>query len=290
MREWSRTGRGTGENGGVISLVVLLLAASIGAADRAQEPDEHLLSFAVIGDWGSGLEFEDRIAARMCKYRESHPFDLVITTGDNIYPDGAPKYFEDNFFTPFDCLLSAGVRFRSSLGNHDVLTESGKPELEEPAFGMKRRNYVVRESGVRFVIANSNKIRKKWLRRKTIAEEGDVWTIVVFHHPVYSPGPHGPTPGFSDWMPRLFRKRGVDLVLNGHDHLYSVSKPLKGLRYVVTGGGGAWPYECGKAWFTAKCRSRHHFLYITATETELKVRAIPPKGKPFARFSTEGLP
>ena len=267
--------------------------ASIGGTDPG-DPDpptgaDELPNVAVIGDWGSGLEFEDEVANRMCKYRQSHPFDLVITTGDNIYPDGAKSRFEENFFTPFDCLLDADVRFRAGLGNHDILTDGGKSELKEPAFGMEGGNYVVRESGVRFVIANSNDIRKKWLRRKTIAEEGDVWTVVAFHHPVYSPGPHGSTPGFSDWMPSLFRRRGVDLVLNGHDHIYSVTKSLKGLRYVVTGGGGAWPYACGEAPFTAKCRSRHHFLYITATDTELKVRAVPPKGKPFARFSTDGL-
>jgi hypothetical protein len=70
------------------------------------------------------------------------------------------------------------------LGNHDIVTNNGSPELDEPAFGMHRRNYVVRASGVRFVFANSNGIRKKWLRRVTRVEGGDNWTVVSFHHPV----------------------------------------------------------------------------------------------------------
>lgn len=245
--------------------------------------------FVVIGDWGTGLDSSERVARRMCRWRKDHPFGLVVTTGDNIYPDGSSDYFEPNFFDPFGCLLDAGVKWRSALGNHDVVTDNGAPELEEPAFGIRNRNYVVRASGVRLVIANSNHIKRNWLRRATKPEEGDEWTVVAFHHPVYSPGDHGSTPGFAEWMPSLFARRGVDIVVNGHDHLYAVSKKLDGIRYVVTGGGGASLYDCHEHPLFITCKERHHFLYVRVTVDRLVVQAVPDRGAVLHTFATRGI-
>jgi Calcineurin-like phosphoesterase len=246
------------------------------------------LTFAVIGDFGSGNVQQLSVAARMCAWRTDHPFDLVVTTGDNIYPDGNPEDFEDKFFNPYKCLLDEGVEWHFSLGNHDWATDDGQPELEEPAFGMDGPNYVVRESGVRFVIANSNEMDRAWLREELAAEPGDRWTIVVFHHPVYSPGLHGSTPAFAD-LPAIFEDYGVDLVLNGHDHFYSVTKPENGIRYVVTGGGGAQLYPCLPSAQKDVCALKHHFLYVETGDEKLSVVAVPTVGPPFDRFTTGGL-
>ena len=246
------------------------------------------LSFAVVGDFGSGSSKEWSVARRMCKYRRKHPFNLVITTGDNVYDSGSPDRFESAFFDPFECLLNAGVRFKAALGNHDVLTNGGQPELDEPLFGLPSRNYVERRHGVRFVIANSNRLKRRWLGRALRARAGDRWTIAVFHHPVFSPGTgHGSTSGFRPGLPRLFRRRGVDLVLNGHDHVYAVTHPLRKIRYVVTGGGGAPLYGCRPRWFSARCVAKHHFLHITAGR-RLVVRAVPRWGPPVHKFRTSG--
>jgi 3',5'-cyclic AMP phosphodiesterase CpdA len=247
------------------------------------------LRFAVIGDWGTGSSAEYQVGHRMCKWRRSRPFDLVVTTGDNIYPDGSPVYFQDRFFAPFDCLLDAGVQFRSSLGNHDVMTLDGAPELNTPEFGMKARNYVIRKLGVRLVIADSTSLDRDRLKRALTAESGDRWTVVAFHHPVFSPGDgHGSTEGYRPSLPRMFRRKGVDLVLNGHDHIYASTKDLRGIRYVVTGGGGASLYGCTDRWYVRKCRERHHFLYVVARADELVVKAVARSGAVFDRFSTTG--
>ena len=152
------------------------------------------LDFAVIGDYGTGNLNQLAVAARMCAWRENHPFDLVITTGDNVYPEATPDRFEATFFDPYECLFQEGVQWRASLGNHDWAADEGQHVLEEPAFGMPDENYVLRESGVRFVIANSNEMDRQWLRSALPAEKGDRWTVVAFHHPVFSPGFHGSHP------------------------------------------------------------------------------------------------
>ncbi len=247
------------------------------------------LRFAVIGDFGTGDAVEEAVAQRMCRWRTEHPFNLVFTTGDNVYPYGQRSSFGAAFFDPLACLLDNGAEFHASLGNHDWYTNEGRPELNEPAFGMKRRNYVIRRGGVRFVIADSNVLDRDRLRTMLHPETGDRWTVVLFHHPVYSPGTgHGSTPGFRPGLPRMFQRWGVDLVLNGHDHIYARSKPLHRIRYVVTGGGGAPLYGCSPARFASRCVERHHFLYVVARQDRLIVTAVPSAGAPFDRFETSG--
>jgi hypothetical protein len=275
--------------------VLLLAAAPSGHPGSAAPPGggsvpprRDVLRFAVLGDFGWGGTAQRDVARAMCRYRRDHPFRFVVTTGDNVYPDGRRARFRTAFFGPNRCLLANGARFHATLGNHDYVTRRGRPEVREPAFGMPRRNYVWRRKGVRFVMVDSNRLRGRWLRRALVAERGDRWTIAVFHHPVLSPGPHGSTPGFRPGLPRLFRRRGVDLVLNGHDHIYFVSKARKGIRYVVTGGGGAPLYTCGRRAFTSFCRARYHFVYVAARRQRIWVRAVTAEGRPFGLFSTDG--
>lgn len=245
--------------------------------------------FLAIGDFGAGTSEQHAVADRMCRVRERRAFDLVVTTGDNVYDEGHPSRFQEVFFDPYRCLFDAGVRFRATLGNHDIITEGGRPELNEPAFGFEGRNYTFSRGGVRFVMANSNNMKFDWLRSALTPKETDRWTVVVFHHPVYATGSYGPTPGFTPRLPRMFRRKGVDLVLNGHEHQYSVTKELKGIRYVVTGGGGAPIRDCGhRAWFTARCIERYHFLEVKAAADEIVVKAVPARGRRIHRFTTQG--
>lgn len=256
----------------------------------ASTSPEDELSFAAIGDFGTGGDSQLSIARRMCKWHGKHPFDTAVTTGDNIYPDGDPDLFKSEFFRPYRCLRRKGVQFHATLGNHDIITDNGVHEIDHPKFGMGGRNYVVRKGGVRFVMVDSNELDKEWLRSALNAEDDDRWTIVAFHHPVYSPGTgHGSTPGFRPSLPRLFRRKGVDLVLNGHDHLYAVTKNLKGIRYVVTGGGGADRIDgCTQHSYVAKCKGVYHFLFVTAGAERIEVSAVPARGKPIHRFTTKG--
>lgn len=245
--------------------------------------------FLAIGDFGAGTPEQHAVADRMCAVRERRPFDLVVTVGDNVYDDGHPDRFEEAFFRPYRCLLAAGVRFRATLGNHDIRTDNGGPELNEPAFGFNGRNYVFSRGGVRFVMADSNNMRFEWLRSALKTDVTDRWTVVAFHHPVYATGEYGPTPGFSPRLPRMFRRKGVDLVLNGHEHQYSATKELRGIRYVVTGGGGASIRPCGEpAWFTATCLERFHFLEVVAGPDRIRVRALPARGRAIHGFTTVG--
>jgi hypothetical protein len=254
-----------------------------------ESPSEGPLRFLAIGDFGDGSAEQYAIANRMCLVHQRRPFNLVVTVGDNVYDEGDPARFDEVFFRPYACLLERGVQFRATLGNHDIGTENGRPQLREPAFGFRGRNYVFREDGVRFVMADSNALDRDWLRAALRPEQGDDWTIVVFHHPVFSSGEYGPTPGFRPELPRMFQRFGVDLVLNGHEHHYEVTNELRGIRYVITGGGGASIRECGGIRpFSNVCIERFHFLEVLVGQEQIEVRALPASGRSFHRFTTDG--
>jgi len=65
--------------------------------------------------------------------------------------------------------------------------------------------------------------------------------IGLVHRPFYSSGYHGREEDMAEVLEPLLETYGVDLVLQGHDHLYERTYPQDGVSYIVTGGGGAPP-------------------------------------------------
>jgi hypothetical protein len=86
----------------------------------------------------------------------------------------------------------------------------------------------------------------------------------VMHHGPWSSGPHGGNGrALKGGIPELFVAHHVDLILAGHDHIYERGL-ASGLRYVVSGGGGAPLYEIKSPLPSArKLESVHHFVEVT---------------------------
>ena len=62
-----------------------------------------------------------------------------------------------------------------------------------------------------------------WLEGVLSDPDRPKWTVVTFHHPVFSAAKDRDNPAIREaWRP-LFEKHGVDLVLQGHDHTYARS-------------------------------------------------------------------
>ena len=111
---------------------------------------------------------------------------------------------------------------------------------------------------MRFVALDSNLSKSEidqhivpWLD-EVLSDDSPRWKIVVFHHPVWSNAHYGPTRKLWDQLVPCLEKHRVNLVLNGHDHLYERTHPLinqeivepgKGVVYITTGAGGAKLYE-----------------------------------------------
>jgi 3',5'-cyclic AMP phosphodiesterase CpdA len=99
-----------------------------------------------------------------------------------------------------------------------TLPENGPAGLEETV-------YFIDYQGVRIISLNSNEDRERqvgWLDR-VLADNPNRWTVVTFHHPIYSSAKNRDNPELRRlWQP-VFDRHRVDLVLQGHDHTYARS-------------------------------------------------------------------
>jgi hypothetical protein len=78
------------------------------------------------------------------------------------------------------------------------------------------------------------------------------WIVVGFHHCVYCTNTlHGSDAGVRRWAP-LFDAYGVDLVINGHNHCYERTHPLRaGSPVAEVGSGGTWGSAGGVTYLCA---------------------------------------
>ena len=107
------------------------------------------------------------------------------------------------------------------------------------------------------------------------------WIVAVSHRPPFSSGTHGDDRQVQEAFLPLFRRHGVDLVLSGHDHHYERSRPVDGIVYIVTGGGGRGTRAVGENETAAFAERVAHFVYVTVDHHRLELHAIDARGKVF---------
>jgi 3',5'-cyclic AMP phosphodiesterase CpdA len=80
-------------------------------------------------------------------------------------------------------------------------------------------------------------IQARWLD-DVLDREKARWVIVSHHHPIFSVALGRDNPSLREhWLP-IYERRGVDLVLQGHDHAYGRGRNLVEGRTVAQGEGG----------------------------------------------------
>jgi acid phosphatase type 7 len=105
---------------------------------------------------------------------------------------------------------------------HFTLPENGADSLNETS-------YYFDYQGVRFIMLNGQAKRPeqaKWMD-KILAENKNKWIVVAVHQPAFSMGADRDEKDIHDNFVPLFDKYSVDLVLTGHDHVYSRSYKLR---------------------------------------------------------------
>ena len=123
------------------------------------------------------------------------------------------------------------------------------PIQDVPDASLKETVYYVDYQGVRFISLDSNIETAKqvpWLR-KVLQNNPNRWTIMTFHHPMYSPASNRDNKEMrQQWKPLLDEFK-VDLVLSGHDHTYSRTGlvDLKGVKNIPTGYQQAYDPKIG---------------------------------------------
>jgi hypothetical protein len=84
----------------------------------------------------------------------------------------------------------------------------------------------------------------------------------------------------------VFARHGVDLVFAGHDHVYERMVPIRGVTYIVSGGGSRRLYPAGKGRLTACSRSAHHAVVMCVDGGRLSLEAVEPDGTVFDRVDS----
>ncbi|WP_231597918.1 metallophosphoesterase [Synechococcus sp. CBW1002] len=248
----------------------------------SQGPPTRLRVLA-IADSGSGNANQQAVADRMAALHRREPVNLVLMGGDNIYPDGNIKLVQSTFERPYRALLQAGVPFHAVLGNHDIRTANGTPQLHYKPFGMAGRWYSLRRGPVEFFLLDTNgnadwNRQLPWLQSALSASKAP-WKVVVGHHPIYSSGHYGDQPHLIHRLTPLFKRHGVQLYINGHEHNYERTKPIDGITYLTVGGAGAWLRPVKANARSARAASVYSFAELDFTPTQLELRAWDSKGQ-----------
>ncbi|MDP8937172.1 MAG: metallophosphoesterase [Actinomycetota bacterium] len=262
----------------------------------AAGPDR--LTFAALGDNGSGGRQAMAVAARMAETYRQAPFGLVALLGDICYYGNFEDRFDDVFARPMRPLLDAGVGFELAIGNHDEdlrHSDEGMAEIEAELrlLGTPGLHYTTTHGPAQFfyldssapggLLADGHSEQREWLD-DALAGSSTRWKIVVLHHPPYSSGRHGSTPGAKERLEPVLSRHGVDLVLAGHDHHYERTHPIDGITYVVS-GGGCKTTPVGRSRFTAVAESTLEFLLVEIVGDRLVGTSIRPDGEVVDRFS-----
>ncbi len=136
----------------------------------------------------------------------------------------------------------------------DVLTPLWKAHFTLPGNGpkgMEERAYYFDYQGVRFVMLDAQmglKEQSLWLD-KVLADNPNHWTVAALHEPVFSVAEDRDGHETRNAFMPLFDRYGVDLVLAGHDHVYSRSHKLRNGKVVDD-------HERGTVYVTSVCGAK----------------------------------
>ncbi len=256
----------------------------------ALEDPEEPFTFLAYGDSRTQEGIHEQLIELMWEEVQLADARFVVNTGD-IVTHGSPWHeWQDEFFGPTLPLMGY-VPFFVALGNHELNHESWYDQLALPE---NESWYTFSYGDVDFFALNTNtkfvprSEQHDWFVEALEASEAR-WKVVFFHHPPYSCTPSR-KPGdrrVRKHLIPLLEEYDVDLVLLGHDHLYGRSRDVEGVRYVITGGGGAWTYPAVPDAVNEVCVREYHYCRIDVTPESFELVAVDIEGEEIDRFVLE---
>ncbi len=253
-------------------------------ATKYASTSEIPLRFVSVADTGTGDKGQYAVAQAMTRYYQQKPYKLVILAGDNIYNNGEIEKINAVFERPYQELLRQGVKFQACLGNHDIRTANGEPQVRYPNFNMRGRYYTFKQGLVQFFALDTNhnadwKNQLTWLD-KQLSQSTAPWKIVFGHHQIYSSGHYGLNQPFVKTLTPIFQKHGVQLYINGHEHHYERTRSINGTTY-LTCGAGAGKRPVGTSEWTERAASELSFAAIELQRDRLEISGINTKSAIF---------
>jgi predicted phosphodiesterase len=267
-------------------------------------PTDGPYSFAVIGDTQNNPKMTAQIGRLMWE-RRPH---FVLHCGDVVEEGKEKRRWVDELFRPCADLF-AQVPVYPTIGNHERNHANYYKYFYVPE---PKYYYKYRYGNADFFSIDSNRPllpgseQYTWLDQE-LARSDARWKFVYHHHPAWSSdnddyGDTSKGPGRAGdlnvrCLVPLYEKHNVDVVFNGHIHLYERSRPLragkvdrkKGVLYITSGGGGGALDNVGPVplWFKAQVLVDFHYCYVTIDGGHLEFRAFDQRNMLFDSFDLE---
>lgn len=243
------------------------------------------LTFAVYGDTRTNRDAHVAVLRRLATYQPR----FIVNTGDLVASNTLANW--DNFFTDLCDSTPVGhaIPYYATPGNH----ENGPMYYEDmvlPRDNLSRtEEYYSFTYGDVFLLALNSEIpsapgspQYTWLTAALAspAARNARFRIAFWHRPPYSTSKHGSDLPLRASLGHAVEQGGVDVVFNGHDHVYERSLPINGTIYVVTGGGGAplYDFKADSDWVAYK-ESAFHFCLLSVRGNKLTVAMIRSDGE-----------
>ncbi len=232
----------------------------------------------------------------------------VFTLGDNAYPNGSTNDYKNCYNPTWGAFKS---RTHPSAGNHEYdVSSTAAPYFAYfgAAAGTAGQGYYSFDLGSwHIIVLNSNIAtdpgtpQELWLKAD-LAAHPNVCTLAYWHHPLYSS--IGGSTGTSGAVITSARPlwddlyaAGVDLVLNGHRHVYErlapmkpdgSPDPVKGIRTIIAGMGGESGGDLTNIFPTSEVREGRTFgiLKLTLTTGSYSWQFIGVPGSTFTDSGT----
>ncbi len=215
------------------------------------------LEFLVVGDWGTGGQLQKTVAAGMQQViRSSGAVQFILSTGDNIYPNGVTSEDDGQWKTKFETPYSGiTLPWWAILGNHDhrgstdaqIRYSSRNPRWNMPGKTWHNEFAVNPVTKLSVIALDTTPLLQKedgwreqleWLEQ-TLAATTSKWKVVAGHHPLRSYGHYGDSLFLVKNVKPLLDTYGVHLYCCGHDHdVQAIKNPSDSFACLVSGGGG----------------------------------------------------
>ena len=223
------------------------------------------LRVVVYGDDRTGHEAHAQVVAGAAA---SEP-DFALNVGDLVESPSEDLW---RTFFAIEAPLISRVPLFPALGNHEGDGERYLQLFRLPDEGTGHGRYYSMRWGLVAVLALDTQqsvapgsLQYAWVEQKLaeLAAVPDiVFTFCVLHHgPYCAASGHGSNLEVRSYLVPLFERYGVDIVFSGHDHVYERST-VNGVKYVVTGGGGAPLHPAGHGWWTEVSASVYEYCVL----------------------------
>ena len=263
-------------------------------------------AFVVMGD----TQNNPKMTATISELAFGHRPNFIVHCGDLVGTGSIKREWVHEFFAGAKEILGRYPIY-PTLGNHerDAKLYYDYFSLPDPEY-----YYDFRYGNAHFFGLDTNRPvdksteQHRWFR-KAASRSDATWKFVIHHQPAYTSdsNDYGNTwklgktgqgdPRVREHLVEVYEELGIDVVFNGHIHLYERTWPVRrgevdrknGVIYITTGGAGGHLEEFApqRTWFNAAKFLGHHFCLVAIHEETFELKAFDERGRLFDLLSIE---